>query len=171
MFKLLKHRRVRQNRPLGVIKHRSLKEVPVVKHDARPGTYVLVGDYAQIEKEIRVRFIKIQQNPLKSIAKAIIQRVEPSKQKCHPYTMSCSTKKGQPGEKPGKSEDIPTKIRSPWWPANIDWKEPDHLKKPGMYLLLTVDCPELILCNRTNPTPCPHRTHVHQEPQGVSQLP
>lgn len=125
--------------------------------------YLLVGDYANIEKEIRLRFSKIQQNPLRSIAKAIIQRVEPSKQRDHPYTES---RKGEMGGE--EKKDAPTKVPSPWWPSDIKWREPDHLKMAGMLVTLQMASP--LMAFRPNIPLGAHRPYVPQKSGTVASL-
>jgi hypothetical protein len=70
-----------------------------------------LGDSVQIERFYERSFSAVQQTAMKSITKSWIKEIEPDKQKKFPYSG---------GEKP------------PWWPEGCYYREPDHLKKPGM---------------------------------------
>jgi len=165
----LSHRRTRSDQPLGIVKRSSAKDAPLVRIDQSPREYVLAGDYANIEKQIRVRFIKIQQNPLKSIAKSLIQRVEPCKQRNHPYTTSFGDHNRAPGQ--AKIKDIPTTNRSPWWPQGIKWKEPDHLMRQGTSRRASL-CPKIeeLTLGRTYFTPSVHCLDVYYQPCTIQGL-
>lgn len=65
-----------------------------------------------------------QQINCRLIAKAFIKFIEPRKQVKHPYNG------GRPraGAPPGEKGD-PEKTKPEWWPAGVQHKEPDHLKK------------------------------------------
>ena len=64
------------------------------------------------------------------IAKAFIKFIEPRKQGKNPYNG------GKPpvGAPPGRKGD-PEKTKPDWWPAGVQHKEPDHLKKEGEFVL------------------------------------
>lgn len=143
-------RKARPDRPSLVVKRPRTEEAPLVKNDTPRREYVLAGDYAKIEKLIWTRLVKIQQNPVKSVAKALIKRVEPYKQRFHPYTTSqggkkkekdikardSTAKRGVKGSRKGgkTNDDVPTTNLSPWWPKNVVWKGPDHIGRIGEVL-------------------------------------
>lgn len=70
-----------------------------------------LGDSAGIERFYERSFSAAQQTAMKSITKSWIKEIEPDKQKKYPYSHD---------KKP------------PWWPEGCYYREPDHLKKPGM---------------------------------------
>lgn len=63
-----------------------------------------------------------QQSNCRIILKALIKFIEPRKRRRHPYN----------GGSTGDSEET----KPEWWPSGVMHKEPDHLRKPGMLLLI-----------------------------------
>ncbi len=87
-----------------------------------------IGEDADVSAFYTQRFMDLQQNSCKVIAKAFVKAIEPKKQTKHPYT--------------GGSERAPS-----WWPPRppggtratakegfVRHKEPDHLMKTGKNL-------------------------------------
>lgn len=75
-----------------------------------------IGDTPEVTKFYEGRFRDIQQFACKTIAKTFIKVVEPRKQTNFPYT--------------GGPERAPA-----WWPHGVKHKEPDHILKPGRFIV------------------------------------
>ena len=71
-----------------------------------------------------------QQLNCRVIAKAFIKFIEPHKRANHPYR-GRKTTDGSNGD--------PEKTKPEWWPPHIMHKEPDHMRKEGMLLLIISD--------------------------------
>jgi hypothetical protein len=83
-----------------------------------------IGDSKKVTEYYENAFENLQQTNCRFISKAFIKEVEPKKQVNHPY-------KGnkQKGKKVPEEECDPEKTKPSWWPATVQHKEPDHLKK------------------------------------------
>lgn len=93
-----------------------------------------------------------QQINCRLIAKAFIKFIEPRKQVKHPYNG------GRPraGAPPGEKGD-PEKTKPEWWPAGVQHKEPDHLKKDRKLSCVCSCCVKILI-------PHPHRTTPSLDP-------
>jgi hypothetical protein len=78
-----------------------------------------IGSAEEVATFLETRFRQLQQSGCKVVAKAWIKVIEPKKQTRYPYNR---------GEE-SKPE---------WWPSDVRHKEPDHLMKPGIFLILFV---------------------------------
>ncbi|KKK22477.1 hypothetical protein ARAM_000617 [Aspergillus rambellii] len=90
-----------------------------------------VGDTEKVLEYYETALKHFQQINCRQIAKAFIKFIEPRKQVKHPYNG------GRPraGAPPGEKGD-PEKTKPEWWPAGVQHKEPDHLKKEQRLRLL-----------------------------------
>lgn len=114
---------------------------------------VKVSDTEELVRFYDQSFKDLQQVNCKSVAKVWIKAIEEKKQINHPYNG------GKPdGPFGGDSE----RSKPPWWPRNIQHKEPDHLKKPCMF-----NNPGSLETNAMM-TDCPPRSggaaHAHPHP-------
>ena len=91
---------------------------------------IKIGDTEKILAYYEAALKHFQQINCRQIAKAFIKFIEPRKQVKHPYNG------GKPpvGAPPGRKGD-PEKTKPDWWPAGVQHKEPDHLKKEGEFVL------------------------------------
>ena len=93
-----------------------------------------IGDTQDIINYYEGALKHFQQSNCRVVARAFIKFIEPHKQTNHPY-------KGRhppPGSPPGSTRD-PEKTKPEWWPPGVMHKEPDHLRKYCMFLLIIPD--------------------------------
>ncbi|BCR85899.1 uncharacterized protein ACHE_21357S [Aspergillus chevalieri] len=90
-----------------------------------------VGDTEKVLAYYESALKHFQQINCRQIAKAFIKFIEPRKQVKHPYNGG----KPPAGAPPGQKGD-PEKTKPDWWPAGVQHKEPDHLKKEERLQLL-----------------------------------
>ncbi|KAL4784624.1 hypothetical protein BJX76DRAFT_356857 [Aspergillus varians] len=90
-----------------------------------------IGNTEKVLEYYETALKHFQQINCRLIAKAFIKFIEPRKQVKHPYNG------GRPraGAPPGEKGD-PEKTKPEWWPAGVQHKEPDHLKKEQRLRLL-----------------------------------
>ncbi|KAL2868222.1 uncharacterized protein BJX67DRAFT_380417 [Aspergillus lucknowensis] len=90
-----------------------------------------IGDTDKVQDYYETALKHFQQINCRLIAKAFIKFIEPRKQVKHPYNG------GRPraGAPPGEKGD-PERTKPEWWPAGVQHKEPDHLKKEQRLRLL-----------------------------------
>ena len=88
-----------------------------------------IGDTDKILAYYESALKHFQQINCRQIAKAFIKFIEPRKQVKHPYNGG----KPPAGAPPGQKGD-PEKTKPDWWPAGVQHKEPDHLKKEGEFV-------------------------------------
>lgn len=116
--------------------------------DADYSTTVQVSDHVEIDRIIETRLRLMKQTACKAVAKPWIKAKEPTKQTKHPYN-------GGSRKKEASSifgNDNAGELTKPlWWPRTKGWptegcrhKEPDHLKKDGMWS--TMNTLEPCLC-------------------------
>ena len=88
---------------------------------------IVISDEEALSHFYDTRFRQIQQLSLKTIAKAWIKVVQPKKQAHHPYN---GGKQAKEVSFAGNGE-----VTKPdWWPPQgCRHREPDHIKKPGMF--------------------------------------
>jgi hypothetical protein len=86
-----------------------------------------IGDIDQLQKFLRQRFNELTMKPLRGIVTNWIRQLEPRRLgaygKYHEMLPS----------------EMPEEVTPPWWPRNIIYKEPSHLKKHGKSLHIDVE--------------------------------
>lgn len=87
-----------------------------------------IGDTEKVLAYYETALKHFQQINCRQIAKAFIKFIEPRKQVNHPYNGG----KPPAGALPGQKGD-PERTKPKWWPAGVQHKEPDHLKKEGEF--------------------------------------
>ncbi|KAL5002825.1 hypothetical protein BDV10DRAFT_85438 [Aspergillus recurvatus] len=105
--------------------------VPQIPSSSYSMVPMRIGDTKKVTEYYENSFENLQQTNCRFISKAFIKEVEPKKQVNHPY-------KGnkQKGKKVPEEECDPEKTKPGWWPATVQHKEPDHLKKEKRICLL-----------------------------------
>ncbi|KAL6233839.1 hypothetical protein BDW75DRAFT_181405 [Aspergillus navahoensis] len=105
--------------------------VPQIPSSSYSMVPMRIGDTKKVTEYYENAFENLQQTNCRFISKAFIKEVEPKKQVNHPY-------KGnkQKGKKVPEEECDPEKTKPGWWPATVQHKEPDHLKKEKRICLL-----------------------------------
>ncbi|KAL4981141.1 hypothetical protein BDW66DRAFT_4003 [Aspergillus desertorum] len=105
--------------------------VPQIPSSSYSMVPLRIGDTKKVTEYYESAFENLQQTNCRFISKAFIKEVEPKKQVNHPY-------KGnkQKGKKVPEEECDPEKTKPGWWPATVQHKEPDHLKKEKRICLL-----------------------------------
>ncbi|PLB53679.1 hypothetical protein P170DRAFT_346625 [Aspergillus steynii IBT 23096] len=87
-----------------------------------------IGDEEKVLEYYENALKHFQQINCRLIAKAFIKFIEPRKQVKHPYNGGKPRGTGQKGD--------PEKTKPEWWPAGVNHKEPDHLRKDQRVALL-----------------------------------
>lgn len=87
-----------------------------------------IGDEKKVLEYYENALKHFQQINCRLIAKAFIKFIEPRKQVKHPYNGGRPRGAGQKGD--------PEKTKPDWWPASVNHKEPDHLRKDQRVALL-----------------------------------
>ncbi|KAL5337163.1 hypothetical protein BJX70DRAFT_252310 [Aspergillus crustosus] len=91
-----------------------------------------IGDTDKVMEYYETAFKNFQQKNCRTVAKAFIKAIQPRKQVDFPYN---GKPKKSNGPIPREAYD-PEKTKPDWWPAEIQHREPDHLKKDQRLRLL-----------------------------------
>lgn len=87
-----------------------------------------IGDTQKVMAYYERAFSEFQQLNCRALAKAFICAIEPHKQSKHPYNGTAPR-----GSAPG-IERNPEATKPQWWPSGVNHKEPDHMRKKGMFV-------------------------------------
>ncbi|EEP79363.1 predicted protein [Uncinocarpus reesii 1704] len=104
-----------------------LDDAPDVSFETVDRVPLRIGETDKVLDYYASALRAFQQINCRQIAKAFIKMIEPRKQVKHPYNGG----RGPLGEK-----GDPEKTKPDWWPAGVEHREPDHLKKPDRVELL-----------------------------------
>lgn len=96
--------------------------------------YLPIGQTQAITNYYESALKRFQQLNCRVVARAFIKFIEPRKQTSHPYNGG----KPSPGSAPGSAGD-PELTKPEWWPPDVMHKEPDHLRKECMFLLIILE--------------------------------
>ena len=77
-----------------------------------PVTQIRIDDAKALDDFYLARFNDLQQLFCKIVAKAWIRKIEPRKQTTYPYKDGALS-------------------APPWWPSDVEHREPDHIRKQG----------------------------------------
>ncbi|KAL4788862.1 hypothetical protein BDV19DRAFT_48936 [Aspergillus venezuelensis] len=113
-----------QGRHPTVLTPRICEPAPQISsHLKKNGTVVFrIGDTGKVLEYYKTALRHFQQINCRLIAKVFIQIIEPGKRTKHPYNG-------------GKKRD-PNQTKPNWWPANVEHREPDHLRTNDRLRLL-----------------------------------
>ena len=109
-------------RPLNLVRSNSqtngVQETLISPAHSAEYKPLMIGNSEEVTTFLETRFRQLQQLCCKIVAKAWIKVIEPKKQTRYPYNRGEESKPD-------------------WWPIDVRHKEPDHLMKPGIPLILT----------------------------------
>ncbi|KAL4915964.1 hypothetical protein BDW62DRAFT_111787 [Aspergillus aurantiobrunneus] len=94
-----------------------------------PKTTLSIGNQSLLRRYYEKAFDILQQTNCRILAKAYIKLVEPRKQVNYPYN-GRKIVAGVP------QQFDPEETKPVWWPAGVNHREPDHLRKPARIRLL-----------------------------------
>jgi hypothetical protein len=103
-----------------------------------------IGDVESLKQFYAVRFRELTMKPMRDVVTAWVKRLEPKRQKKYgPY------QRYDPDRRPEQSKSV----KPPWWPVDVPYIEPSHLKLQRKSRLQHT-CRRLLTVNRPSTFSC-----------------